>query len=54
MLHIENWTNYKLSHNKIICTLDPFKPKIERCDFGEREWSSDKKGKESVGKIEGS
>ena len=38
---------------KIIRTLDPFKPKIERCELGEREWSSEKKGWASVGKNRG-
>ena len=38
---------------KIICILDPFKPKIEGCELGEREWSRDKKKGEQVwGKIE--
>ena len=33
---------------KIIRRLDPFETQIERCEYGRREWSSDKEKGEKV------
>ena len=38
---------------KIICTLDPFKPKKGKGKTQKREWSSDKKGRARMRKNRG-